>query len=75
MSGNPDIQEIATSYIIGDHIVEVVCSKTGLPLHVAENIQVQIMPTGEMLLDLPKTKTGKLPKKKGKILRSFLMQM
>lgn len=63
MSGKPDIQEMATSYIIGGYIVEEVCSKTGLPLHVAKNIQVQIMPTGEMLLDLPKTKSGKLPKK------------
>ena len=63
MRGKPDIQEIATSYIIGDYIVEEVCSKTGLPLHVAKNIQVKIMSTGKMHFALPREITGELTAK------------
>ena len=48
MSEKPDFQELATSFISDKFIVEEVCSKTGLPINVTENIRHKIMSTGKM---------------------------
>ena len=63
MSEKPDFQELATSFICGKFIVEEVCSKTGLPITVAENIQWKIMSAGKMHLALPREITGELTAK------------
>ena len=81
MSEKPDIQEMATSYIIGDHIVEEVCSKprlprskTGLPRTVAKDIQVKIMSTGKMHFALPREITGELRAKVQKRIKQSPVQ-
>ena len=81
MSEKPDIQDIATSYIIGDHIVEEVCSKprlprskTGLPRTVAKDIQVKIMSTGKMHFALPREITGELRAKVQKRIKQSPVQ-
>ena len=62
MSGNINPQEVATQFLMGDHIREDICSRTNLPILMAMELQTEIMACGEMTIALPKTKTGRIKK-------------
>ena len=62
MSGNINPQEVATQFLMGDHIREDICSRKNLPILMAMELQTEIMACGEMTIALPKTKTGRIKK-------------